>query len=131
MAKAITSCSVTDGADRRRLGDGVDPLSPLLVGQPDHHHVVEAGVLAEGRFHLGREDVGPTGDDHVHPAVGHEQPTILVEPAQVADGGEVVLGHRGGRHVAQVPVGDPVRLAQEDLTDLARREVARPRGPGS
>ena len=80
-------------------------------------------------LHLGREDVGAAGDDHVDAAVGDVQEAVVVDVAQVADGPKTVRGLaqlRGLTEVVRAAVG---RGAQEDLAELAGGHVGCRHGP--
>ena len=55
--------------------------------------VEDLGVQGEHVLDLLRVDVHPAGDDHEGLAVGEEQVAVVVEVADIADGGPVrVLG---------------------------------------
>ena len=105
------------------LDDGVHPPAPLGVGQPDHDDVGDAGVVDQRVLDLGREDVGPAGDDEVRAAVGDVEEAVVVERAEVAGAGEPVVGDGQADRAAEVVVEPAGRPAQEDLADLAGRQV--------
>src|SRR5262249_10296848 len=101
------------------LHDGVHPLAPFRVGQPEDDHVADARVLRQRGLHFSGKDVGAAGLDHVDPTVGDVQVALVVHPPEIADGGEAVCGHRGLGHIAQVLVDqDTVPRSHIDLTDL-------------
>ena len=72
--------------------DGLDRLTPLLVGHADDGSVGDTRMGQQRVLHLCWIDVLPAGDDHVHPPVGHVEEAVVVDPAQVAHGGEAVVG---------------------------------------
>lgn len=82
--------SVTHPHDKR-----VDTPTPFRIPQADDDHIFHKWVLAEGRLHLGRIDIGATRDDQVSLSVRDVEKTILVDPAQVADRAEPVDGPGG------------------------------------
>ena len=74
------------GLRRRCSGSitAVDPLAPLVVGQPDDGAVAHRRVLHQRLLDLGRVHVEAAGDDHVLQAVDDEQVAVVVEVADVA-----------------------------------------------
>ena len=100
----------------------VDPLAPLLVGQPDHRAVAHRGVLHQRLLDLGRVDVEAAGDDHVLQAVDDEQVALVVEVADVAGVVPAEARGRGGRLRVLVVAGHHERAAHDDLAALAGRQ---------
>ena len=113
---------------RRRAGrvdrwhDGVHAPAPFGVRQTDDDRVGDLRVPHEGSLDLGGIDVDPTGDDEIGPSVGDVEVAPVVEPPQVADGGEAVVGG-GQRSAAEVPVRGTTRISrtQVDRPDVTGR----------
>src|SRR5207247_2376625 len=71
-----------------RLDHRLDLLAPVLVRDAEDSRVGDLGVGEQLAFDLCRIDVDATGDDHVRLAVAQEEPALVVEVADVADGEE-------------------------------------------
>jgi hypothetical protein len=103
------------GLDKRRYR-----LPHLRVGNADHRDVVDGRVQREHILGFLRVDVDAAGDDRERLAVGEEQEAVLVQVADVAEGGPVgvvpVLGGPG--LVRVVVVGERDFLAPVDGRDV-------------
>src|SRR6516162_3481865 len=106
------------GLDERRYR-----LPHLRVGHADDRDVVDGRVQRERVLGFLRVDVDAAGDDRERLAVGEEQEAVLVEVADVAEGGPVgVVAVLGGPGLVRVVVvGERDLLALEvDDAGLAR-----------
>src|SRR5579859_596528 len=105
------------------LYEGGDRLPHFRVGNADDGDVVDGRVQGEDVLGLLRVDVDPAGDNRERPAVGQEQEAVLVEVADVAEGGPGrmlgVLGRAGLVRVVVVGERDLVAL-EVDAAGLAR-----------
>ena len=77
---------VLGGEAAAQLDDGVHPLAPLVVGDPEHGRVGHGRVLAQRLLDLDRVDVHAARDDHVRGPVREVDEAVGVDVADVAEG---------------------------------------------
>src|ERR1700749_4564349 len=95
----------TRDGPRRGLDERRHRLPHLRVGNPDHRDVVDGRVQREHVLGLLRVDIDAAGDDRERLAVGEEQEAVLIEVADVAEGGPVgVVPVLGGPGLVRVVV---------------------------
>src|SRR5215210_3332815 len=126
---------LTEGQDLllRRLGarplddEGLDGLTPVLVGDAYRDGLGHVGVLEEDLFHLARVDVVARGQDHVLLPVHDVEVAVLVHLRNVARVKPAVLQSSGRlpRHI-EVALHD-LRAFDDELTRLANANLTLPR----
>src|SRR5580704_13114871 len=108
---------------RRRLDESGHRLAHLRVGDANDRDIVDGRVQRQHVLGLLRVDVDTAGDDRERLAVGEEQEAVLVQVADVAEGGpgrvRRMLGGPGLVRVVVVGERDLVAL-EVDTAGLAR-----------
>src|SRR5215510_11624493 len=90
-----------------RLDGGVNALPPVVVGHPEHRHVLDVRVAVQRVLDLRGIDVDARRDDHVALAIADVVEAVGVPVRDVAHGVPVSPLHpRGGRGVLVVLVED-------------------------
>src|SRR5262249_4444078 len=102
-------------------GDGFDPVR---MRQPDDRDLGNAGVPEDGLFDFAAGDILAAGLDHVLLAVDHRDIAVRVDRGEVAAMEPAACeGRRASLLVVEVTL-QQLRRAMDDLTDLARLDVA-------